>query len=569
MRQTERILGCLILVAFLFSGYSAKSELFYNNGANVYLTEGSFVFVDGIVHNQSGQIEVYENVSNIAEYIIHDDFINNATTGGNGYNRVLGAWINKSILNTGTWTGFLEEENQILDGRVSTTFNNLTLDVTGLKTQTVDQFCVGILDMKDLELQNETHGFFVQNTDVNAIIRTTGFVSALDGGFLSRQTNSTADYLIPVGSRDGTLRYRPDELTSENANANTYTVRMANVLAITEVSCVTAFCLGVCEVNSEFWHQIDRTVGTAAFNINLFNNENDDGFWDGLADWEKSPNQLSLILGSVNTTGTPYNEAYVCTWGDFIKLPFILCRFYPEANIIDPGDFCVNDAAVDLTAVDPGGTWSGTGIIDSINGTFDPSVAGTGTHSVIYNSPGNSGASDTISIVVHPSSFVVDYSVTKPNCFGAADAQIDFSVLGGTPPYTYNWGNSSADTSPIVGLNSGIYHFTISDINGCKVNLETIYVSDGNRDCLRIPDAFTPNGDGVNDEFIIENLIFYTESVLQIFNRLGQLLYEGGPNSDPWDGTYNGNPVPAGSYIYVLALKTELEDVVGVVTLVR
>lgn len=79
---------------------------------------------------------------------------------------------------------------------------------------------------------------------------------------------------------------------------------------------------------------------------------------------------------------------------------------------------------------------------------------------------------------------------------------------------------------------------------------------------LPIPNAFTPDGDGINDRFA-------KGLDIQIFNRWGQLLYEG---EDGWDGTYNGDLVQAGTYYYIIRLpQIEEEDKVinGVVTVVR
>src|SRR5690606_11506522 len=54
-----------------------------------------------------------------------------------------------------------------------------------------------------------------------------------------------------------------------------------------------------------------------------------------------------------------------------------------------------------LSAADAGGTWSGTGITDAVNGTFDPSVAGAGTHTITYTIGGSCGATDTENITVN------------------------------------------------------------------------------------------------------------------------------------------------------------------------
>ncbi len=432
MRQTMKILRWGLWAALLLNTTNLNAQLFYNNGASIYASEGSLIFVDGIVQNQSGTIDVDENAGTNGEFIIQDNFINNSTAGGNGYYRVLGDWINNNTFNAGTGTVFLEGGNQLLDGSVSTSFYNLTLDGSGLKTQTIDQFCTGILDLKDLELQNEIYGFYVQNTDVNAIIRTTGFVSALDGGFLSRQTNSTLNYLFPVGSSVGTLRYRPVKLTPQSANANTYTVRMANVLATTEGYDVNALPPKICEVNPDFYHQINRTIGSDAADINISYNETEDGSWDGLSNWTTAPDLWDIILSTVITPGSPFNEAFVPSWNTFVELPYILYREQADATITAPGDFCVTDAAINLNAADAGGTWTGTGITDAANGTFDPSTAGSGTHTITYDvGTGTCGNTDQITINVNP---IPDATITDPGNFCANDAALNLSAAtsGGT-----------------------------------------------------------------------------------------------------------------------------------------
>ncbi|NLI59099.1 MAG: hypothetical protein GX387_11410, partial [Clostridium sp.] len=180
----------LILGFLAVSNLEIKAQVVYNNGLDIYAKEGALFYVDGTVQNENGNINVMANASLIAELVIKENFINNAIAGGNGYFRVYGNWINNYIFNSGSGTVFLQGANQLISGSTSTNFNNLTLDGSGLKTQTIDQYCSGILDLKHLELQNETFTFFVTNNSTSAIIRTTGFVSALNGGFLSRTTNT-------------------------------------------------------------------------------------------------------------------------------------------------------------------------------------------------------------------------------------------------------------------------------------------------------------------------------------------------------------------------------------------
>jgi gliding motility-associated-like protein len=69
---------------------------------------------------------------------------------------------------------------------------------------------------------------------------------------------------------------------------------------------------------------------------------------------------------------------------------------------------------------------------------------------------------------------------------------------------------------------------------------------------LYIPNAFTPNDDGINDKWTIPGLENYHKATVQIFNRWGQVIYSSVGYSRPWDGTINGQPVPVGVYIYMI-----------------
>ncbi|MCK9500199.1 MAG: hypothetical protein M0Q45_11930, partial [Bacteroidales bacterium] len=389
----------LLLLAYVFSSLELKAQLVYNNGLGIYAKEGAMFYVDGTVQNQDGIINISENAGNNAELIIKNDFINNANAGGDGYYRVYGDWINNNTFNSGSGTVFLQGDNQLISGAVSTYFNNLSLDGTGLKTQTINQYCSGILDLKHLELQNETFTFFMTNTSANAITRTTGFVSALNGGFLSRKTNSNSAYLFPVGSSQGSLRYRPVEIKPTNSTSNTYLVRMANLLSSIEGYDNSAISSDICEVEPDFYHQINRTEGSAAVKLSVFYNETEDGVWDGLADWHTSPDSWEIISESQILTATPLNEAFVNNWNDFSELPYILYRVLPDVSITHPGDFCENDSEITLIATSSGGTWSGNGITNPSTGEFNPSQANIGDNIISYNiGSGTCSDSDQITI---------------------------------------------------------------------------------------------------------------------------------------------------------------------------
>lgn len=87
---------------------------------------------------------------------------------------------------------------------------------------------------------------------------------------------------------------------------------------------------------------------------------------------------------------------------------------------------------------------------------------------------------------------------------------------------------------------------------------------------LRTPNAFSPNGDGVNDTFNIGNGVF-TNFQLLIFNKWGGLVYKGNDPTNGWDGNIGNQEAPTGTYLFKISyLKNGLELIsTGTVTLIR
>ena len=84
---------------------------------------------------------------------------------------------------------------------------------------------------------------------------------------------------------------------------------------------------------------------------------------------------------------------------------------------------------------------------------------------------------------------------------------------------------------------------------------------------LFIPNAFSPNADGLNDTWNIPALRAYRSFELFVYGRWGQLVFRTKDNPLPWDGTYKGEKCPIGAYTYVI--KTDNELFKGTVMIVR
>jgi gliding motility-associated-like protein len=86
-----------------------------------------------------------------------------------------------------------------------------------------------------------------------------------------------------------------------------------------------------------------------------------------------------------------------------------------------------------------------------------------------------------------------------------------------------------------------------------------------------IPNAITPNGDGKNDFFVIDNIEKFTKSELTVFNRWGEILYRSKAYNGQWGGTnQNGEPLAEGTYYYILRLNVDDGKILrGDVTILR
>jgi gliding motility-associated-like protein len=134
--------------------------------------------------------------------------------------------------------------------------------------------------------------------------------------------------------------------------------------------------------------------------------------------------------------------------------------------------------------------------------------------------------------------------------------------LHATPLYgqgiTYHWSpeiglDNSAIINPMATLiQTTIYTVTVSDINGCTKS-DTVRIKTSHLTCdepfVYIPNAFTPNGDGVNDLFMLRSKIVET-MLLRVYDRLGELLFESTKLDEGWDGTFRGKPCDPGVYAF-------------------
>lgn len=176
--------------------------------------------------------------------------------------------------------------------------------------------------------------------------------------------------------------------------------------------------------------------------------------------------------------------------------------------------------------------------------------------------------SDTTLLSFNPQPELTLVSPTFPNGFnlsayGSNDGFIDATVTGGVEPFSFTWSNGS-DTEDLENVPAGFYQLTISDLGGCgdsdTITLtrpDTIIVVDPDDFDLLIPNAFTPNGDGFNDLYVIRGLMpDHVENEFYVFDYRRQLVYSAQNYSNTWNGTDNkGNRLLTGTYYGVFKSK--------------
>jgi len=150
---------------------------------------------------------------------------------------------------------------------------------------------------------------------------------------------------------------------------------------------------------------------------------------------------------------------------------------------------------------------------------------------------------------------------------------VDFITLdAGDDGIEYNW-STNENTRLINAYISGKpISVTITNEFGCSSTDEIKISSCSVEEYFKnIPTAFSPNGDGKNDVWNIPELIDYTNCIVEVYNRWGQIVFKsekGYPKS--WDGISNGKETPMDSYYYVIQLNNDkFETISGNVTLIK
>jgi gliding motility-associated-like protein len=224
--------------------------------------------------------------------------------------------------------------------------------------------------------------------------------------------------------------------------------------------------------------------------------------------------------------------------------------------------------AKDNSALSGTGFYSGDGVN---NDYFTPSVAGAGNHTITYHYTLSNSCTDSISAVMRVGIIPTVSGGPEVDVLQGGEGVLQGSANGGDD-FTYLWTpgmalNDNTDLQPTVTpVSDTYYQLKATNGDGC---FDTAGVWVRIVKMPVVPNAFSPNGDGINDTWQIQYLNSYPDCDVAVFNRYGQMVFHSVGYKTPWNGTTSGSPLPVGTYYYIITTKLLSKPLSGSITIIR
>ncbi|WNJ17974.1 lectin-like domain-containing protein [Pontibacter sp. G13] len=248
----------------------------------------------------------------------------------------------------------------------------------------------------------------------------------------------------------------------------------------------------------------------------------------------------------VDTAGTYWvSSSNACGSGrDTVTVDYV--ANLPDVNLGNDTSLCdVNEfiLAVDLPV----------GLFEWQDGSQTSSYRVTQTG--VYYVQGTNGCSrslDSIQVRLNNTP-AVDFEGTTPFC-----ELVGVRLAAPWPESSYMWDDGSTDSTRFVET-EGTYTVTISNECGAQtVSTDAVATNCG---CTIVaPTAFTPNGDGINDQFGLTYICTLQQAVIRIYNRWGNLVAESSDPAFQWDGTCDGGDCPEGTYMWSVQVEFDSDE---------
>lgn len=261
---------------------------------------------------------------------------------------------------------------------------------------------------------------------------------------------------------------------------------------------------------------------------------------------------------SANTYQVSVVDANNCTFTGEIEVK----RTPAAVHLVNVKNEYCGDATGSITvAADEPGDFQYS--IEGVTGWQDTSLfnnLSAGSYTVKFKNESNCTASLPVT-VKNESNLRLTTRVKHVTCPLTDNGAITISVAGATPPLTYEFNGVQSSENEYTELSTGLYEVGVYDDKGCEVH-DSYYVTKTYSviadDCpctIFIPNAMTPDGDGLNDLLDVEATCPLTEFHMQIFDRWGKLVFESFDINDRWNGGIDGYFSEIGVYYYLLSFR--------------
>lgn len=250
----------------------------------------------------------------------------------------------------------------------------------------------------------------------------------------------------------------------------------------------------------------------------------------------------------------------------------------PEPDIAEAPAFCVGDSVPALTQFISGTNLQWYESPSSQDGlTTSPSIETTEAQSYQFwlSQSLNGCEGPKASFEVHVSSLQIQASgpheVEEDE---PLEMEVAIDLLPIDLPYSIDWLDETGNTFDSDQLNTIVYptdptfYTVVVTAGGCieeqEIEVDVIYQIDPTQ-------IFSPNGDGMNDTWYVDDIDRYPNANVSVYNRLGALVYQSKAYNNEWDGrSQNGMPLPLATYYFVIDLnKFGAKAVTGHVTIIR
>ncbi|MCX6167654.1 MAG: gliding motility-associated C-terminal domain-containing protein [Sphingobacteriales bacterium] len=361
-----------------------------------------------------------------------------------------------------------------------------------------------------------------------ATITPSGSTALCTGGSVTLSANTGASYVWSTGA------------TTQSITVNTagsYTVTVTNAIGCSATSVATAVTVNPLPTASIT--ASGPTTFCAGGSVILTANAASSYLWSNGAITQ------SITVSAAGAYTVRVTNATGCT-SDASSATTVVLNALPTASITasGPTSFCAGGSVTLSANMASSYLWSNGATTQSIT------VSTAGSYTVrITNATGCTSVASAASTVVVNAPPTATITASGPTSF-CAGGSVTLSANAGS---SYLWSNG-ATTQSITVSTAGSYTVRVTNATGC-ISTSSSAVSVSVTGALNIPNTFTPNGDGVNDTWVIDQINQYPNCTVTVFNKMGNKVFESVGYTQPWQGKFKDNDLPFDVYYYVIDVK--------------